>query len=565
MKNLAFKIRDYLFYKKVKTMILFLYIGINLYLFLNGFQYNSNETINIFSRIAKGASACINFNGALIFIPMMRTTFTWLRRSFLRNYIPIDRTHSFHIFVGHFLYALSVLHVVGYLLYYATLSEPFMNTLLGTKPDLSRTVRTSMYEFVTKESWVEEIETWVEAGAPETQYHETIQPILQEDCTKCHSKSSTMTYGIPRIPLTTYEEVKEWTTTGTTWGTISYMSKLNLTGLLLLALFTVMWVCSLKVIRKHRHNLFYFTHFLYFGWVILAILHGPTFWQWVILPFAGILVEWVFRRLRGQEESYISESEITAPNIAHIKIRRPNSFQYRPGDYLFLRVPGISRLEWHPFTIASTGNDREIRLYIKDLGDWTNALIEKLVPPKEADIHKSDSLQLPVQIHGPYGAPAVHVLDSEIALLIGTGIGATPFASVLQTVLEAYRENRMEQLKLKKLHFVWICREISSFEWLTELLSELESVIAGSEFLNIQLFMTGANEGQKDGDHTRSPDLLKNRLTYGRPDWSRLFKQVADQHPTERVDTYYCGPESLAKELKKSSRKFKFSFRKEIF
>ena len=37
-----------------------------------------------------------------------------------------------------------------------------------------------------------------------------------------------------------------------------------------------------------------------------------------------------------------------------------------------------------------------------------------------------------VRIDGPYGAPAEDVFDVEVAVLVGAGIGVTPFASILK-------------------------------------------------------------------------------------------------------------------------------------
>lgn len=43
--------------------------------------------------------------------------------------------------------------------------------------------------------------------------------------------------------------------------------------------------------------------------------------------------------------------------------------------------------------------------------------------------------ELPIlRIDGPFGAPAEDVFDAEIAVLIGTGIGVTPWASVLKEI-----------------------------------------------------------------------------------------------------------------------------------
>ena len=38
-------------------------------------------------------------------------------------------------------------------------------------------------------------------------------------------------------------------------------------------------------------------------------------------------------------------------------------------------------------------------------------------------------------IDGPYGTPSVHIFEAEHAVLVGAGIGVTPFASILQSIV----------------------------------------------------------------------------------------------------------------------------------
>lgn len=53
------------------------------------------------------------------------------------------------------------------------------------------------------------------------------------------------------------------------------------------------------------------------------------------------------------------------------------------------------------------------------------------------EIDNALSNRLPrVRIDGPYGAPAEDVFKSEVAVLVGAGIGVTPFASILKRELE---------------------------------------------------------------------------------------------------------------------------------
>lgn len=99
---------------------------------------------------------------------------------------------------------------------------------------------------------------------------------------------------------------------------------------------------------------------------------------------------------------------------------------------------------------------------MRQVGDWTQAVGERvgagpsvvasLTKAAMAGIEKSNGnfgrrgdfveldssngSRLPlVRIDGPYGAPAEDVFDAEVAVLVGAGIGVTPFASILKRKL----------------------------------------------------------------------------------------------------------------------------------
>ena len=49
---------------------------------------------------------------------------------------------------------------------------------------------------------------------------------------------------------------------------------------------------------------------------------------------------------------------------------------------------------------------------------------------------------LVVYIDGPFGAPTSQIFRAQHAVLIGTGIGVTPFASILQSIMHRYWQAR---------------------------------------------------------------------------------------------------------------------------
>ena len=82
-------------------------------------------------------------------------------------------------------------------------------------------------------------------------------------------------------------------------------------------------------------------------------------------------------------------------------------------------------------------------------------------------------------------------------MLVGAGIGVTPFASVLKSLYYRITEEG-SGLVLKKLYFVWICPETYAFEWFANLFQELEQQLHDKgidDFLTSWIYLT---RGWKD-------------------------------------------------------------------
>lgn len=147
-------------------------------------------------------------------------------------------------------------------------------------------------------------------------------------------------------------------------------------------------------------------------------------------------------------------------------------------------------------------------MHIRQVGDWTRGLGELLGagPTVVAELTKqamkgqeknekevgfrgdyleidpsSTGHRLPtVRIDGPYGAPAEDVFNAEVAVLVGAGIGVTPFASILKHIW--YRQKRGNLGALARVEFFWVCRDAPSFGWFQTLLQEVEDAQMDREF-----------------------------------------------------------------------------------
>jgi NADPH oxidase len=153
--------------------------------------------------------------------------------------------------------------------------------------------------------------------------------------------------------------------------------------------------------------------------------------------------------------------------------------------------------------------------------------------------------QMPeLRIDGPYGAPAEDVFNNEIAVLIGTGIGVTPWAAILKNIWHL-RQGPNPPTRLRRVEFIWVCKDTSSFEWFQVLLSSLETQSQeaasipgsnGQEFLRIHTYLTqkididtAENIVLNSVGATQDPlTELKSRTNFGRPNFARLFSGMRE-------------------------------------
>jgi predicted ferric reductase len=140
-----------------------------------------------------------------------------------------------------------------------------------------------------------------------------------------------------------------------------------------------------------------------------------------------------------------------------IQFSKP-SFRYTSGQWIFINVPAVARWQWHPFTITSCPSDPYVSIHIRHVGDFTKRLGQVLgtqATPEGVESALANGRNMPTfRVDGPFGAPAEDVLDNEIAVLVGAGIGVTPWASVLKHILSQFKTAHPPQ-RLRRVEFIW--------------------------------------------------------------------------------------------------------------
>ncbi|XP_061484860.1 NADPH oxidase 4 isoform X3 [Rhineura floridana] len=300
--------------------------------------------------------------------------------------------------------------------------------------------------------------------------------------------------------------------------------------------------------------------------------HFPETWLWISGPLCLYCAERLYRYICSSNKPVAITAAISHPcDVLEVRMMKQD-FKARPGQYVILHCPSVSSVESHPFTLTlcPTATEATFGVHIKVVGDWTERFRDMLF------LHSSwDAEMLPVfqqrhypkmYVDGPFGSPFEESFNYEVSLCVAGGIGVTPFASILNTLLDDW-----ECYKLRRLYFIWVCRDIASFRWFADLLCKLHDKLWQEnrpDFVNIQLYLSRTDGMQKIiGEKYQ---VLNRRLLIGRPRWKLLFNEIAKCNRQKTVGVFCCGPRGISKALHKLSNSSnpygtRFEYNKESF
>ncbi len=226
-------------------------------------------------------------------------------------------------------------------------------------------------------------------------------------------------------------------------------------------IFTFIIIISFGAMRrKLKYEAWHYIHFLTYLAIILAFGHqlemgydlqknwAAAYWYLLyaiaILPLIYYRLLWpafLYYRHRFQVARVVRENPWVIS--VYISGRQMDRFYFRGGQFIVARF--LSReLAWqaHPFSLSQAFNGKELRLTIKNLGDYTASLPSKLRPGQ------------PVWLEGPYGIfTGRRAKGSKLALIAG-GIGITPIRSLIEDSPDkdkvlVYSARQMEEMALK--------------------------------------------------------------------------------------------------------------------
>lgn len=417
----------------------------------------------------------------------------------------------------------------------------------------------------------------------------------------------------------------------------------GVTGIIMIVLMATAFILATRCFRRGLikwpkpfdrltgFNAFWYSHHLFIIVYICLLIHGiklylvpkhkwylKTTWMYLAVPVLLYAGERTLRFFRsGLHTVHLLKVAIYPGNVLTLQMSKPPQFRYKSGQYMFVQCPAVSPFEWHPFSITSAPGDDFLSVHIRKLGDWTQELhrvfghvCENSEPGKSGLLgaHETTQKSLPkLLIDGPYGAPAQDYRKYDVLLLVGLGIGATPFISILKDLLNNIVEEEKDQEKTADLYpipdlnieasprkqkplrttnayFYWVTREQGSFDWFKGVMNEvaeldqrgviemhnyLTSVYEEGDARSALITMVAALNHAKNGIDIVSG--TKVRTHFAKPNWKKVMSKIGSKHANARIGVFYCGAPILAKELKVLCNEYnqrgttKFEFHKEHF
>lgn len=277
------------------------------------------------------------------------------------------------------------------------------------------------------------------------------------------------------------------------------------TGWIMLIILMAMVFTALEKPRRSNYERFWNYHHGFIPFFVFWSMHGAfcmiktdtapfcagdgAFWEYWMYGGFIYLLERVLREIRGRHKTYVTKVIQHPSNVVEIQMRKEKT-KTRAGQYIFLCCPEVSIWQYHPFTLTSAPEEDFISVHVRIVGNFTKALAKalgcddsKMIEPGKKQRSEIMSMApgglqkiLPrIYVDGPFGSASEDVFKFETAVLVGAGIGVTPFASILKSIWYRMSSASAEKTRLRKVYFFWICRDFGSLEWFKSLLMAIEA------------------------------------------------------------------------------------------
>lgn len=286
------------------------------------------------------------------------------------------------------------------------------------------------------------------------------------------------------------------------------------------ALVPLIFLCihSLPILRNWMYELFVIVH-VPASVVFLAMLfwHCKNFltsWDYLWATVAIWAVSYGIRLIYVNwtnpfRMSFMigEESAITILPENAIKVTVATTMKWKPGQYVYLRMPGISFFESHPFTIASLCSHdfpseygeqyRDLAVVFRPFGGFTRKVFLKAL---EHGPYRTYTALL----EGPYGGMRRDMAAFDDIVFFAGGSGITALASHLLDLIKKIRDGKAVT---KSVKVIWALRSPDTMEWFKEELRICRDY-APPSIVRCHFFLTG----QKPAEGQLHQDMVQAKI-----------------------------------------------------
>ncbi|XP_065874847.1 ferric reduction oxidase 8, mitochondrial [Euphorbia lathyris] len=268
------------------------------------------------------------------------------------------------------------------------------------------------------------------------------------------------------------------------------MGRIYLAGEIALVIALVIWITSLPQIRRKKFEIFYYTHHLYIVFLVFFLFHAGDRHFYAVFPGVFLFgLDKLLRIVQSRPETCILSAKVFPNKAVELILPKDPSLKYTPTSVIYMKIPRISKFQWHSFSITSSSNieDDVMSLLIKCEGDWTSSLYNMMQAELNSDCEHM--ICIPTSIEGPYGPPSLDFLRHDSLLLIAGGIGITPFLSIIKEIASFQSGNRYRfPTKIQLIYVVKKSQDICLLNSISSLLLNQSS--KQSMNLNLKVFVT---------------------------------------------------------------------------
>jgi predicted ferric reductase len=273
----------------------------------------------------------------------------------------------------------------------------------------------------------------------------------------------------------------------------------------------LIWLCvaSLPLIRRLAYEAFVLLHIpagiVYTGMLFWHTKNYLMSWSYLYVTVGIWAVCYLMRFfnlnwVRPWRLSFLVGDEAAVTLMAEncIKVTIPTQMRWKPGQYVYLRMPAISVFQNHPFTVSSLCSEdfpseygesyRDCVLVFRPYGGFTKKVLDMAL--EKGPFHTYRAF-----LDGPYGGMRRDLAAFDTCILIAGGSGITSLMSQLLNLIKRMRDGKAIT---RKVVVVWAMKKLDSMEWFRDELS-LCRESAPPESVTCKFFVTSAVRNRGGG------------------------------------------------------------------